>query len=214
MLPDDEHMAAVRRRQQDPELFQGAERRLDAIHKKLRALGVNQAALALQDEPRIEGRFVWLRQIGTILAEAAKGHTPCRAGCAHCCHMATMISQQEAELIARASGRPLATPPPEAFEAATTVEAVKAEQRRYEGKPCPLLKDGQCSVYDSRPFACRIHYSLDRDNLLCRIMPEEIRTPTMNTDRFSMLYWLAHGDPAAVQMADIRAFFPPNDDRA
>ncbi len=23
---------------------------------------------------------------------------------------------------------------------------------------CPLLRDGQCSIYDSRPFGCRTHF--------------------------------------------------------
>jgi uncharacterized protein len=30
-----------------------------------------------------------------------------------------------------------------------------AEARRRLGRPCPLLVDGRCSVYDDRPLMCR-----------------------------------------------------------
>jgi Fe-S-cluster containining protein len=204
-MNDQDHLDAVRRRQADPDLFAGAERRLAAINKKMQALGINKTAQALQQAPRAR-KFIWLRRVTGALGAAAAGIAPCKAGCSHCCHMATLISTVEAEAIAQATGLPLTMPPDEEFMRGDA----SAERAQYEGKPCSMLKAGKCSIYAERPFACRVHYSLDRDNLLCRIVPgTQIRTPSINPDRFHLLYLLAHGDPMSVRMADIRAFFPP-----
>jgi Fe-S-cluster containining protein len=76
-----------------------------------------------------------------------------------------------------------------------------------------MLKDGKCSIYDVRPFSCRVHYVLDADDLLCKIVPgETIEAPMFNTNQINMLYMLAHvtrpDQVFEVKMADIREFFP------
>ena len=38
---------------------------------------------------------------------------------------------------------------------------------------CPLLRDGQCSIYDSRPFGCRTHFCQEAGHTLV----ESHRTP-------------------------------------
>lgn len=200
------HLEAVRRRTEDPTLFTDAERRLQAITRNLAALNINRTAIALQETPSREGKFIWLRQLTATLAKATQGFVPCKAGCAHCCRMATLISTVEAEAIARVTGLPMTMPADEVFVRGDA----SAEQAQYEGQPCPMLKDERCSIYADRPFACRVHYSVDRDELLCRIVPgHPIRTPSLDAGRFHLLALLAHGDPMSVRLADIRAFFPP-----
>ena len=34
-------------------------------------------------------------------------------------------------------------------------------------RPCPLLKDGKCSVYEVRPMGCRGHYAMDQEPERC-----------------------------------------------
>ncbi|MEN9283265.1 MAG: hypothetical protein RLZZ179_758 [Verrucomicrobiota bacterium] len=47
-------------------------------------------------------------------------------------------------------------------EAMVAAAALRASGRRQlpasSDGSCPLLRDGQCSIYDSRPFGCRTHF--------------------------------------------------------
>jgi Fe-S-cluster containining protein len=131
-------------------------------------------------------------------------HAQCGKGCSHCCHIAVAINQAEAELIGRKTG----------------VKPVKPANRMMEGRekfahaiplgygdPCPFLVDNQCSIYDVRPLACRMHFNLDTSADLC----------TLDSNRPVLLYGnleidklgiMASGGPYKVVIADIREFFP------
>lgn len=197
------HMDDVRARQNDPMLFIDAEARSRALTARIKAADLNQMAVQLQAAPSIKGKMIWLRKLTDALGQAAEGIVPCKAGCSHCCHMALMVTPEEAEAMAKASGRPIKMPSKRAFR---TPEAENVE--RFDGVPCPMLKENQCSVYNDRPHPCRVHYSMDRDSLLCKIVPgEKIRAPTVNVDKFNMLFFVAHGDPRRVRHADIREYF-------
>lgn len=208
-LDEAEHLEAARQRMNDPGARSEHARRAAAISKRMFELGINRAGLALQAEKTHIGKVVWLRRVSAILAEATKGYVPCKAGCAHCCHMATLVTIEEAEAIAAATGRKMTMPPPEVLNRSD--DEIKLDRAEYEGVPCTFLKDGQCSIYQHRPHACRVHYSLDHDSLLCRIVPghDEIRTPMVNPAQFNLLHMMTYDDPRTVRFADIRAFFPP-----
>lgn len=204
----DEHLELVRARQADPQTDANARARAAAVSKRLRDLYANELALALQNEKRPGKKFIWLHKIGNALGKAMEGIAPCRDGCSDCCHMATLISKQEAEAISKATGKPMSIPPREVF----TRHDVEVERVQYKGVPCTMLKDGRCSIYAQRPWACRIHYSMDSDALLCKIRKDvEIEAMHFDARQFNMLYILAHG-PAEkffdMEMADIREFFP------
>jgi Fe-S-cluster containining protein len=195
-----DHLALVAKRQADPGLFVMAERRVQAIQNLLRAKNVNAMAIALQDEPTRTGKVIWLNHILDTLHDAASGFSPCKAGCSDCCSMALNITQDEAKAIAMASGRTALVP----VYDDDTEDAIK----RYEGVPCPMLVDGLCSVYAVRPLACRVHYSVDSDALLCKIVRgANIRSPTLDTQRFQMLGALTYANPLSVRFADIREYF-------
>lgn len=194
------HLEQVAERQADPNMFILADRRVKAIQNTLNKKNVNAMAIALQEEQSKAGKIIWLNHIMDTLHDAAKDFTPCKAGCSDCCSMALHITQDEANAIAKATGRTALVP--------DYHENIEASIKLYEGVPCPFLVEGSCSVYDARPFACRAHYSVDKDNLLCKIIPgTSIRTPTLNTQPFSMLFALAHPDPLSVRFADIREYF-------
>lgn len=201
------HMAAVAQRLSDPAAHASAVRNADAITAKLPHAALDALTAKVMSEPTVARRTMWLHLASETLARAAEGNVPCRAGCSHCCNMATIISVQEAEMIAAASGRTMATVPQAVFAQDDEIDRVK-----YKGVPCPLLVDNQCSVYAVRPFACRKHYSVDVDSLLCKIVPgEEIRVPHYNANGFDHLWVFAHGGPKLrepIMMADIRDFFP------
>lgn len=198
-------MVKVRARPAEAGFFADAEARVRLIERRLAVSPVNDLALALQDAPEPARKFYWLRQITDMLGLAAAGVAPCKSGCDACCHMATMISRTEAEAIAQASGRAM-TEPPEAMYG----QDITIDQAKFLGVPCSFLEDHRCTIYADRPHACRVHYSLDRDKLLCQIVPGElVRVPSYDNSRFNLLFLLAHGDPREAKMADIREFFPP-----
>jgi Fe-S-cluster containining protein len=188
-------------RMADPTLFPKAEERLKVINKRLAASDVQRYADQIAKPISTARKVIFLKQAINVLIEATKGISPCAEGCAHCCHMATFITVREAEELAKASGRKMQTP--DVYDAPDAIE-------RYQGIPCTFLKDNRCTVYNNRPIACRIHISVDRDNLLCKIIPgEEIRTPTVNTERYNLLHLTTYKNPTEICFADIRQFFPP-----
>ena len=198
------HMDAVRARHVDPDYMPGAERRTAAIWARANKKNMNAYKNALQAERSSPKRFLWLKLITDELAKATTGVVPCAAGCDACCHMTTLISRKEAEAIAKATGRTMAT-----VSESVYTQADEIDLEKYTGVPCPFLQGGQCGVYEQRPFACRVHYSVDRDSLLCKIVPGEVVTaPSPDTTQFQMLHALAHPNPLKLDIADIREFFP------
>ena len=72
----------------------------------------------------------------------AMDRVACRRGCAFCCYVDVVVTPLEAiRLAGRARPGGVATAP--------------------HRRPCPLLADGACTVYDRRPFACRSIFSED-----------------------------------------------------
>ena len=90
----------------------------------------------------------------------------CAAGCNYCCHAAVSVSAPEVFGIARklsaAAPEERATILARARERKTsTVEAALSLRGA-----CPLLRDGQCSVYEVRPMGCRQFVSTSQEG--CR----------------------------------------------
>ncbi|MGX9960564.1 YkgJ family cysteine cluster protein [Xanthomonas euvesicatoria] len=137
--------------------------------------------------------------------------TPCRSSCSACCHIPVVVSQSEAQLLADASGRELKVPP---FGVAATVASLMSDGAAaamrnpdaYVGVPCPFLTEGNCSVYEVRPLACRTHFSLAEDDLLCHVVPGhpvDVPQPDARLLRASF-FSMMEPDEA---IADLRDFF-------
>jgi len=109
--------------------------------------------------------------LDTKIEDWQKRRTPdepiaCRAGCDHCCHrvvFATALEamdvmahiyvhfsdEQKAELTTRLNAYVAAVGPQMGHD----LNSLRV--------PCPMLEEGRCSVYDSRPLACRSQVSLN-----------------------------------------------------
>ncbi len=91
----------------------------------------------------------------------------CAAGCSHCCHGPVDVQAHEVFFAAEhiqlnfSSG-----------ELAAVIERTAARRSRVSGlgsderdrvrQPCALLRDdGNCSIYQGRPEACRVHHASD-----------------------------------------------------
>lgn len=127
--------------------------------------------------------------------------TACKRGCSHCCHIAVSVSKTEAELIGERTGiRPASAP--------SRMNGDHIEWGYHN--PCPFLRNSECSIYEWRPIACRIHYSLDKDDLLCRLSPPNTNSvPYINTENLIKLTLLVlTADGSFPHFSDIREWFP------
>jgi Fe-S-cluster containining protein len=142
------------------------------------------------------------------LADDLGKQAVCRKGCSHCCHIAVAINQAEADLIGRATGREPAKPVNRMTE--RRAEFAEAIPLGY-GNPCPFLVNNECSIYDARPLACRMHFNLDVSPDLCKL---DNSRPVLLYDNLKtfMAGVMAAGGPHKVTIADIREFFPKEPD--
>jgi Fe-S-cluster containining protein len=150
-------------------------------------------------------RVVWLQRWGSAWVAPLASQAACRRGCSHCCHIPVALTSAEAALIGASSGRPVATPTGLTCGDLDLpkVAAWEARQRRFVGLPCPFLQGDECGIYDRRPFSCRVHVSLDDDDLLCRLVPGH--APYADTRQVQAIFMAAQRGET---MADIREFFP------
>jgi Fe-S-cluster containining protein len=102
----------------------------------------------------------------SIIALAERQNKPvsCYKGCHWCCHQAVFANSYELHYLAGHIKRTFT-----AKEISDIIERTETkylmtsklneeEILKYKA-PCPLLKDGACSVYSVRPMACRIYLS-------------------------------------------------------
>ncbi len=118
----------------------------------------------MADQDDITGSFnKATERFESLLEDMKKEHPPekplaCRAGCDHCCY------QPEITVTAVETFR-LADYITEYLEPAEIKALIKTLVKTRAGAgdkaaswplaPCPLLKNGRCSVYDVRPLICR-----------------------------------------------------------
>jgi len=88
----------------------------------------------------------------------------CQKGCHWCCHQAVYANSYElhflSEKIKSSSSAEMISKYIEAADEkfAVTSKLNEEEVSRFK-KPCPLLENGACSIYEARPMACRIYLS-------------------------------------------------------
>lgn len=165
--------------------------------------------------PTAEKRVMWLRQAATAWAAPLHAHGACKRGCSHCCHIPVAMTDVEARFIGKAIG----TAPriPVGMQSAVEMLAADTQPDAFGlpgspgpdagyASPCPFLHDGECSIYENRPLACRTQVSLDVDDLLCRLRPgSEVPVPYADATMLKAFYVALQQNAG---WADIRAFFP------
>lgn len=89
-------------------------------------------------------------------------HFDCKPGCSYCCTLRIEAIAPEIFLLAQHLKK-LPEPKYLALVEKLKVHAPSAEGVRMEDffLECPLLEDGQCSVYEFRPTMCRKYLSMD-----------------------------------------------------
>jgi Fe-S-cluster containining protein len=90
----------------------------------------------------------------------------CQKGCSYCCHVFVEVTIPEVLAIAHHIGETFTPQEREvllqSIDAAIKETEGMPREKRYDARvPCPLLRDGSCSVYDVRPLPCRSYHSFD-----------------------------------------------------
>ncbi|WP_395066240.1 YkgJ family cysteine cluster protein [Paraburkholderia silvatlantica] len=152
----------------------------------------------------IEALWKAVDEVGAVAAPRAA----CRKGCSHCCHTSVLLPAQEAALIGKRIGVK-----PEPHKGITQRGDIEAGYHN----PCPFLREGECSIYESRPLACRQQYNMDIDALLCDLSGGPSKVPYLNMLDYQQALVLVTAGwrrlgltsvPAMPDVGDIRQFFP------
>jgi uncharacterized protein len=175
--------------------------KIDRLNSTLPIQRLIVEAINLVESPApFEGRAARLLEIVKEIAAPVAPLAICRRGCSHCCYQAVSITSQEAKRIAHATGRAMQNRP--------RTESAKAMRKRYSGKPCPFLTDGDCTIYETRPMACRLHFNMGDDPSVCDIINRPgARVTLFNVDPLNFVIAALHHNAGSI-IADIREFFP------
>lgn len=126
----------------------------------------------------------------------------CRHGCSHCCNMAVTITNIEAGIIARTLKIEKASPD---MRMAISRDAMVA---KWSGVPCPFLSGGKCTIYATRPWACRSLMNMSQQPQVCDIATYPgMDVPALDMGDFDKLYASVLVNHVT-EIADIRDFFP------
>jgi len=91
-----------------------------------------------------------------LASEAVRSNKiDCHAGCSHCCYQNVEVSIPEAILVSLQVANPEDPRRATILETADFVAKLDPQARTSCGRPCPLLVDHKCSVYENRPLLCR-----------------------------------------------------------
>lgn len=207
MIPatDHAHMARVRERVSKMDAIASAK----ATGKNLPIGAIMRLGRQAKQSPGISKRIFWLRKMTAVAEKVASVDAACRRGCSHCCYIDVAVSRPEAAQIARETGMHLQEP----FNALALNELAAVQDQghapRHTGTPCPFLSNGECSIYDSRPLVCRVHFNMDNDDLLCQLVEgEAIPVPYFNATVLRAITFDVLGLNALY--ADIREWFAQN----
>lgn len=120
--------------------------------------------------------------------------TPCRKECYHCCHYSLAVTELEVQFIEKTND-------------------IKRNEKRLttsdlHGTPCPLMQEGICTVYQSRPFACRKRVAMARSSDWCRAeIVTDHQLPMIHFEEIDRSFDLIVLHSQLIKSADIREFF-------
>ncbi|MUK47549.1 YkgJ family cysteine cluster protein [Aliivibrio fischeri] len=118
--------------------------------------------------------------------------TSCKSGCGNCCRINVSITQVEAELISKETGKDIK-------------QHDFIVKSNFHGQDCSFLKDDKCSIYAYRPFVCRRQVSMLPDDYWCH--PDrslDNHVPMLEFSELSKAYYVIANESI---VKDIRQWF-------
>jgi Fe-S-cluster containining protein len=184
----------------DPADLSRWEARTLAVTRQLDATKIEQLVEKAVRAPSPAAKVFYLREMSDALGKAAAPALPCKSGCSDCCHMPVVISEVEAIQIAKSTGAKMR-------KSGISYSAVGKSS--LSATACSFLEAGKCSIYQNRPYACRVYFVVHEDNSRCKITPGvTLVAPQINVDSYHRAYVRALGEGVVDRMADVREFFP------
>jgi len=107
----------------------------------------------------------------SVVANRQNQPIHCKKGCNYCCHQAVFANSYELHYLKNFIGVQFDTAAIRQIKEKAAIKnqvTSKLDEKtvlNYKS-PCPLLKDGTCSVYAARPMACRIYLSTNVDTCI------------------------------------------------
>jgi hypothetical protein len=155
---------------------------------ELTAGAANTVFAVLGDEPTLGKTIEVTRKamdalsllVTGLLARAKGARAACKAGCGHCCHVVVGVTAPEAFTIFDHLKRTRSAPELERLEARLSefrerTRGLTSAERFSPDYPCVFLDEGNCSIYEVRPFACRGMNSLDASECETRLRDPKAR---------------------------------------
>lgn len=147
----------------------------------------------------VRARLEQLRALVDDVTSHVQSNSACSRGCAHCCHIAVVVHEQEAAMIGEEIGR--APKRPAKYWRDGDIDKFDASY----ANPCTFLVDNECSIYEHRPLACRQHWNMGASADPCRMDAVRDGIPYLNLRMFDQAAVLICGDD---RIAELRQFFP------
>lgn len=146
----------------------------------------------------LKGRLNRARKVADQISKVVTPYSACRAGCSYCCHIPIALSSVEALVIGESIG---VTP------SLSLTRDAREDINHYHRQPCTFLQQGKCSIYESRPMACRLAFNMSDSPYFCNtaIDPEDSHVAYLNLQDLELAFTAAVFDGT---MGDIRDFFP------
>ncbi len=125
---------------------------------------VNFLAAHLRDDLILEQYYLTLSAL-TARLQALHPEIPCPTGCSKCCESYALpevlasewqLIQQALNALSSKKQSQIRTAVLASAEVLNSEGKLKSPRRTHKFFQCPLLIEGQCSVYAFRPFDCRI----------------------------------------------------------
>ncbi len=115
----------------------------------------------------------------------------CQKGCSYCCHVFVEVTIPEVLAVAHYIRENFTRQEHEvvlqSIDAAIKETEGMSREKRYDARvPCPLLRDGSCSVYDARPLPCRSYHSFDVETCK-RDFAQPSARDTVDFDRIAIM---------------------------
>lgn len=135
----------------------------------------------------------------TVAEFVAAGDVQCRAGCSFCCYQNVDVTIPEAILVALQLGNEADPRRDAVLATANALRDVDDDARIATGKPCPLLVDNRCSVYDVRPITCRSLTSPDAARCHQAMASLEAGDGPLPIEIYVVLRFLCGGEQGAIR---------------
>lgn len=182
---------------------------IDSVGRRVAEAGTAAELLAV-----VRGAYTSFERSYASAPRSARAAVACCAGCDTCCHDDVAVQAHEVFVVAEFVQKKF---PPEELERLIARSAEhRAGYAARQGeplpltakRPCPLLREGDCSVYPARPEICRAYLSRSFDDCVTNFTAGYVKIDVGVRGLSGRMFALMLGMDQAIEAAgyDARAY--------